>query len=91
MSEVLPTVWTSRLVLLMLNDAVITEYFATLVSIISRMLTRVPGHTEADETLEVIRRILQPVQIVATYAIGRHILSSYIVAKGWIFVDLSIT
>ncbi len=74
MSEVFPTVWTSRLVLLMLNDAVTTEYFATLVGIISRMLVRVPGHTEADETLEVIRRILQPVHIIATYAIGRHMI-----------------
>ncbi len=51
----------------MLNDAAMTEYFATFVGVISRMLVRVPGHTEADETLEVIRRILQPVQIIATY------------------------
>ncbi len=50
----------------MLNDATMTEYFATLIASISRMLVRVPGHTEADETLEVIRRILQPVQIIAT-------------------------
>ena len=51
----------------MLYDAAMTEYFATFVGVISWMLVRVPGHTEADETLEVIRRFLQPVQIIATY------------------------
>ncbi len=55
----------------MLSDAAMTEYFAAIICSISRMLVRVPGHTVTDETLEVIRRILQPVQIIATYAIRR--------------------
>ncbi len=45
---------------------------------------RVPGRTEADETLEVIRRFLQPVQIIATYAIRRHIDSlNFYSRKKW--------
>ena len=74
-SEVFPTVWASCLVFLVFSDAVTTEYFATFVGVISRMLVRVPGHTEADETLEVIRRGLQPVQVIAT-SIDCHVIAS---------------
>ena len=63
-----------------------TEYFATFVGVISRMLVRVPGHTEADETLEVIRRILQPVQIIATSVVRSHFMKSFFVTKWGGFV-----
>ena len=68
----------------MLRDAALTEHFATT---FASMLLRLSGHTEADETFETVRGILQPVQIIATYAIGRHAYPSLLFSsrkKGWV-------
>ena len=47
-----------------------TEDLATVIAGVSRVLVRVPGHTETDETEKFTRRVLHPVEVIATSRAG---------------------
>ncbi len=72
-----PTVWALVIRLLVVIDTARTEYFPT--SPVP-MLLRVPGHTQANQTLEVIRGILHKLVVIATRS--RYILSDKVEAVG---------
>ena len=60
------TVRTVLIDLLLFSDTTCTEDLPTLIVGVSRMLERVSGHTETDQTLELIRRFFYPVTVVTT-------------------------
>ena len=64
--QFLSTVWTGLIDLLVFSDTTSTEDLPTLILRVSRMLVRVSCHTETDQTLELIRRLLCPVTVIAT-------------------------
>ena len=57
------TVWALVISRLILVDAASTEYFPTAPV---PMLLRVPGHTQANQTLEVIRGLLHKLVVIAS-------------------------
>ena len=57
------TVWALVISLLILVDTAPTEYFPAAPV---PMLLRVPGHTQANQTLEVIRGLLHKLVVIAT-------------------------
>ena len=65
--------------LLVLSDAASTEDLSTLTV---PMLVRVSGHTETDQALEVIRRLLCPLTVVTTSlcCVGGH---DSVTINGW--------
>ncbi len=59
------TVWALVISRLILVDTASTEYFPTAPV---PMLLRVPGHTQANQTLEVIRGLLHKLVVIASRA-----------------------
>ncbi len=69
------TVWAISVLCLILVDTASTEYFPTAPV---PMLLRVPGHTQANQTLEVIRGLLHKLVVIAS----RSRLSHFAEAEG---------
>ena len=69
------TVWALVIILLILVDTASTEYFPAAPV---PMLLRVPGHTQANQTLEVIRGLLHKLVVIAS----RSRLSHFAEAEG---------
>ncbi len=59
------TVWALVIICLILDDTAPTEYFPTAPV---PMLLRVPGHTQANQTLEIIRGRLHKLVVIASRA-----------------------